>query len=1534
MRCKLLTCALLSILILGAGMAWAQTTPWKVDLAGEWRFHTGDSPSWALPGLDDSKWDRLQAPALWDSGGYADYDGYGWYRRDFTAPASAAAHGLLMEIGGVDDDDWVYLNGKLIGQGKGCYKRRLYPVPAGIVHEGTNLIAVRIFDGSMGGGLAVGPLTLREETLADRVELTAVRIVQPTAQNPRMSLELDLTSRSAAAQTLRLQSRLTDYLQRESCAADHSLSLPAGATVTEAVPFDGGDCIDYRLAVTLSQGEDRSDSFRYLQADALAGPRKTWLLNGTWDFLPVEKLAATPPQATYQTDTVPRAAWGGWSGKEHSAWFRRKFTLPANLTGQRVVLRFDAVAHFCQVLVNGKPVGSHLGGFEPFSFDITAIARAGAENELAVGVTDYTAGLKPGVPTPEDPEKLPAGCMMIPFGTRAGSVRGIWQDVTLEVRPPVVVEGSKVETSVRNGTLSARLTLRNDDAQARTVTLSPQVLDAGKPVFALASRSVTIPAQGTETVQWQRPWADARLWWPSDPHLYDLQTEVKQGQTLTDRHHTRFGFREFWIDGTDYRLNGRIFRLRGLVCAPRPESPEAIRSYFLNGMANSNFTLVRHHMFPRPRYFYDIADEVGMCLKDESAFYCAAGSYALTDEDFWANMRTHISAMVQRSWNHPALCLWSTENEILHCGGSRTPGTDAQIYKLGQLISQLDPTRPVEYEGDGDVVGRAATVNIHYPREFGCHDHNLWPNDSWWLGTEGNDRWPQDLVWKKDKPLIMGEFCYYPYSRPPGGVSIFVGDSAYRSKETERAAHVMGVRFVCEGARWAGVAGLNPWVGDTVYGQRCFPPVAVLLREWDRQFWAGETVTRTLLVLNDTLETRPLELRVEILDAPAGAFSWSAPVTLDPGGRWESPLAVTMPQRPGRYRLVARLLQEGKELYAEERPIAVASRQSLTLPQGLRVGLYDPAGRSKAALAAAGLQPTLLTALDASSLRNLDLLVLGAEAWTSTADAGRNSLPQFVAAGGKVLVLPQTTLPNWLPSSPVLEKTRAATMSYERTPGHPLLRGLDSAGRDLCWWRGDHFVARNLLRKPQAGNFAVITEAGGKGGLQWTPLLELKSGRGWWLLCQYLVDSKLQEEPAAHQLLQNALTYAAEATPPLERRVAVLGSPGLQQYLAGLGLAAEELPAQPTADSLAAYDLVIAEGSALNPQAAAALRQFAETGKTLWLYAAEGANPDLLKAVVPTLQGCAKTDSHGRAVKLSDDGLMAGISNADLFWYREDCWYEDWEGRGTGLAEETCTVHLQMNGSGRVYTEPACLAEAPVGKGRVVLSTLRLAEAQAIVSAKARRLGATLLTNLGVPLGHRQEDLTGLRQEPVDLQRYFTATLRDEVAEDGKGGWTDQGEQDLRSMPLGARKLGGITFDVRDGCLALRSASHLKFQPDKVAGIPVGRSCAALYLLHTAAWAGAEGTAVARLRVQYEDGKEALVPVVSGVNVGDWWTPVDLVQAQVAWRGPSAGGQNVGVYATTWRNPRPAVPIKSFSVESAGTDAIYLLLAVTCGLKP
>lgn len=1523
---------LAAMTILGAWAAVLAAEPgWKIDLAGDWRFSTGDNPAWASPAFNDAEWETVRAPALWDAAGYADYDGFGWYRRLFDMPADSAEKALFFEIGGVDDDDWVYINGSLIGEGKGCYKRRVYMVPPGLVKAGSNLVAVRIFDGGMGGGLARGPVQLAVQSIIDRVGIVQCRLDQGKTGETELVLHLELANLTQDTQAVRVDAAVTDYLQRDVGALQKELTLNPQQHMPLDIGIRGGECTDYRLRLSLTQGGEVWSNLRYLKTDALRGPRRTRFLNGTWEFLPVAKLSFPPVDGEWKAIDLPLATWGGWPGKEHSAWFRHSFTCPPLAAGEKGLLRFEAVAHAADVYVNGTRVGGHRGGFEPFSCDVTNVIHPGAPNDLLVGVTDWTAGLKEGAPIPDDPEDVAPHSVLLPFGSRPQMIRGIWQDVTLVSHGPVSIEDVVVETSIRQGTLAAHATVRNAGSEQALVILRPEVNDTDAPVFALEQKQITLPAGHTETITWSTPWRSPRLWWPGDPHLYWLRLDAVVDDAPVDRVDTRFGFREFWIDGTDYRLNGRIFRLRGLVCAPRFSSPEAVHDYFVEHRDNVNFTMVRHHTYPRARHYYDIADEVGICLKDESAFYCKASTYALTDDRLWQNLKDHVEGMVLRSRNHPSLCIWSTENEILHCGGSRTEGTDARIFELGQAISSLDATRPVEFEGDGDMVGRAATVNIHYPREFGCHDHNLWPNDAWWLGENGNDRWPKDLVWQKDKPLIIGEFCYYPYSRPPGGVSIFSGDSVYESKDAERAAHVMGVRFVCEGTRWAGVTGLNPWVGDEVYGQKCLPPVTAIIREWDHAFWTGETVSRQVLVLNDTLETQKLTLQMSVTGDGKALWTWADSADFASGGRrqWEVPVQV--PEAAGRYRLVARVLDGDREVYTEERLLHAVNLKDIPWPPLTDVAIWDPAGKSLPALRRAGLEPKRLESLTAAGLKNVRLLVLGQDAWENSEDAGKEILPAFVEAGGRVLTLAQPQLPKWLPCGVRIDEGRGATMTYVRHPGHPLLQGIDDAERDLCWWRGDHVVARSLLRKPVSGNFRILAEAGGRGGLCWSPLLEMPAGKGSWIFCQYLIDEKAGDEPACRRLFANLLGYAAE--PACNQRAASLIGAEYAAYLASLGLRADMLPPTGPLPDLGGYGVVIAEAGILQPEHIPALQDFVAKGGTLWLHTSNATKEELLRTLVPGFTGFAVMSRHGRVTMASRTGPTAGISNADLFWYQEDCWYGDWEGRGSNLVDDPCSIRWNFQGSVQAYTRPLAFGETALGKGRIVFDSLRLVEAVPTVAEKARRIGSLLLTNLGVSLvGGCTQIPPGDQQAPLVLDSWLTRPLTDETAGDGQGGWTDQGNNDMRGLTPGRHVFGDVTFEVTDRCLALKSPAHFPNAPTEAAPLSLNVTCNTLNFLHTAAWTSGSGAAMARYRVRYADGTELTIPILDGVHVGNWWKPEeDLPSAQMVWQGANPVHRPVCLYLYTWPNPKPGTPITSLSLEGTGRDPIYLLLAITRG---
>ncbi len=674
---------------------------------------------------------------------------------------------------------------------------------------------------------------------------------------------------------------------------------------------------------------------------------------------------------------------------------------------------------------------------------------------------------------------------------------------------------------------------------------------------------------------------------------------------------------------------------------------------------------------------------------------------------------------------------------------------------------------------------------------------------------------------------------------------------------------------------------------------------------------------------------------------------------LDPGGRWLVKASLPAPQKPGFYWLRATVSSRGKALYTEERPIRVFDPDSLAPLSGAAIAVFDPSGRglpsaARQFLQAHGAKVRQLRQLSAEALRGTDLLIIARDAMARVDDP--RPLWQFIEAGGLAIAMPQKALPGWLPGGLSVDSGRAATMAYPCYPGHPLLRGLEQAARDkgpervdltcpsrilpiadapraFCWWRPDNFVAHALLRKPRHGNFRILVQAGGRGGLRWAALVELPRGRGCLVLCQLDIDEK-PDEPSAALLWANAAAAARSRGAQRWNSAAVYDPAG--KWLALLrraGFAGQLIEAEADLAASNADVLIVKPPAQPSPQLAQALRAALQAGRTVWLHCPDGQAASLLAELLP---GASFRRAHiqGRCLIRRPSPLTAGISNSDLFWFREDCFFEDWEGRGQGLLGNPVAHRVAARGAD-VLIHPGALVQARIGRGRLIVDTLRLEYAPAGAMEKALRVTAALLTNLGVALG---EDalarLRGANFQPLDISKHFTAGLTDETPGDGQGGWTDQGPNDMRSLPRGRQVFRGVPFVIGDGCIVLQSPNR-RGVPAEVGPIPVGRACRALVFLHAAGWASKEGVVAAECRVRYADGRTETIQFVTGVNVGDWWQPRPLPMAQVAWTGSNPEHSPIGLWMFAWPNPRPSVPIQNLTLRSTGQAPTYLLLAIT-----
>ncbi|MBN8215187.1 MAG: hypothetical protein J0L75_01025 [Spirochaetes bacterium] len=200
------------------------------------------------------------------------------------------------------------------------------------------------------------------------------------------------------------------------------------------------------------------------------------------------------------------------------------------------------------------------------------------------------------------------------------------------------------------------------------------------------------------------------------------------------------------------------------------------------------------------------------------------------------------------------------------------------------------------------------------------------------------------------------------------------------------------------------------------------------------------------------------------------------------------------------------------------------------------------------------------------------------------------------------------------------------------------------------------------------------------------------------------------------------------------------------------------------------------------------------------------------------------------------------------------------------------------------------------------------------------------------------DDLAFFAQEtkPLDISGLANRGFRDETAGDGKGGWTDQGDNDLRGMKGGPLSLAGVDFKVLDSAnnggksaIVLRPSQAPSFAGE--AAIPVETTCDYLYLLHAAAWAGA-GAPVGSIVWEYGDGTTRTTAVVSGDQVGDWWGGLARNAFSKGYDDLNPSHKPVYLFVTGFANPVPEKPVKRAVLKSAEKgQAIWMVLAAVAG---
>ena len=389
------------------------------------------------------------------------------------------------------------------------------------------------------------------------------------------------------------------------------------------------------------------------------------------------------------------------------AWYRREYSVPAEMAGRRLYLVFEGAATIADLYVNGQHLGQHRGAYTRFLFDATAVLRPGQKNVIALRVNND--------------EKMTGDCL--PSGTRlykvwGGLYRKVWLlgtdslhiDPTDYASPGVYCTPANV--SEASADLAVKVLVRNagatdEDAQVLVTLQSP----AGATVLTLSGH-VNVPAGQRAVVEVKSRLERPLLWAPGAPNVYHVLAEVRRGGKTVDAVREPTGFRSLIFKDRAVTLNGRPIRLMGVSLHQETEAKASalVDQDFLANYAQLqdlgiNFLRLPH--YPHAQLEYDLCDKLGI-------FCWAENGHSNKDKISPAGDQI-TTEMVKQNYNHPSIVVWSVGNEA---------GQEPAEHFV-PVVRALDSTRPVIVANMQCDNADFRTANT-YPGWYGKGEGDMW----------------------------------------------------------------------------------------------------------------------------------------------------------------------------------------------------------------------------------------------------------------------------------------------------------------------------------------------------------------------------------------------------------------------------------------------------------------------------------------------------------------------------------------------------------------------------------------------------------------------------------------------------------------------------------------------------------------------------------------------------------------------------------------------------------------------------------------
>lgn len=397
-------------------------------------------------------------------------------------------------------------------------------------------------------------------------------------------------------------------------------------------------------------------------------------------------------QSIPEMESVDSRHMAGGLLEGNVAWYRKRFVLPEEYSGKRVLLHFDGVYRNSTVYVNQYYVGDYENGYTSFYYDITDFLYDGEENLIAVRV-DATG--REGW-----------------WYEGGGIYRNVWLEVKEDVflKPWGIYANSKVDYENRTAQLEIRTEVSSKLLEASKIKIESVIKDADNHVVKCIKKELEMDAWTECEDRAYTELTNIQLWDLEQPYLYKLETalyveevfsetdavarkdiiaeDISTHYRLVDTCETRFGLRDIKFTADEgILLNGRKVSVLGLCChhdhagvgIAVPESVQEYRLMQMKSMGTNGYRCAHHQP---TQELLDICDRIGMLVLDETRRMSSA------PRDI-----EQLRTLIKRDRNHPSVIMWGIGNEEIFCQDRKECAKTTVTMR--SEVRKLDATRPI-----------------------------------------------------------------------------------------------------------------------------------------------------------------------------------------------------------------------------------------------------------------------------------------------------------------------------------------------------------------------------------------------------------------------------------------------------------------------------------------------------------------------------------------------------------------------------------------------------------------------------------------------------------------------------------------------------------------------------------------------------------------------------------------------------------------------------------------------------------------------